>query len=392
MAKVIFHVDLNSFFASAETLYKPELADKPLIVAHDGPRSVVSTANYKAREYGIKSGMAVSMAKRLCKDLVIVEHHFNLYKQYSNHFMDILKRYTPIVQQVSIDEAFCDMSETIKHYQKPLDLAVSLQDSVKQNCGLDCSIGIGPNKFLAKMASDMKKPRGITVLRKKDVPFKLWPLPIEDMMFIGKKTAPLLKEIGINTIGDLANYNDIDKLSLILGSSCESVIARAWGNGSDTFEESEDVQSMSQVTTLTTSLRTYEEVLPVLRSVATSLSNRLYRNDKMGYCIGITIRNDDFKTTNKQIRLDSPIYKSDDLFTNALSIFDTFDNVYPIRLIGIFVSKLDSIHHGNVQLNLFNDYINQPMQTKDLVDQLNKQLNKGGSIQLASTLLKKEKK
>ena len=190
MSRVIFHVDLNSFFASAETLQHPELSDKPMIVAYDSIRSVVSTANYKAREFGIRSGMSVAQAKKLCKELIIQEPHYTLYQQYSYHFIEILKRFSPMVEQVSIDEAFCDMTYVIPRYPKPLDLALAVQESVKTHCGLDCSIGIAPNKFLAKMASDMKKPRGITVLRKKDVPYKMWPLPIEEMQFIGKKRHP----------------------------------------------------------------------------------------------------------------------------------------------------------------------------------------------------------
>lgn len=386
MSRVIFHVDLNSFFASAETLQHPELSDKPMVVAHDSVRSVVSTANYKAREFGIRSGMSVVQAKKLCERLVIQEPHYQLYQQYSYHFIEILNRFSPMVEQVSIDEAFCDMTDVIGQYPKPLDLALALQQSVKTYCGLDCSIGIAPNKFLAKMASDMKKPRGITVLRKKDVPYKMWPLPIEDMQFIGKKTAPLLKKIGINTIGDLANYQDLSTLHQVLGNTMQATINHANGIGDDKLNSESDIQQLSQVYTLQVSLQNDSEVQNTFKMIANSLSKRCIKNDKMGYIVGITVRNDAFKTKTKQEKLDTPIYTSDDLYMHAMRLFETMEPMYPIRLIGIFLNQLVSLHTGTLQLNLFDTSVPSPMQINDLIQSLNSQLTKGGKIELASKL------
>lgn len=387
MARVIFHIDLNSFFASAEILLNPSLKGKPIVVAHDGPRSVVSTASYEARAFGIKSGMPLVTAKKKCKELIVVEHHGSLYRQYSNQFMAVIQRFTPIIEQVSIDEAFADMSETIKQYQRPLDLAVSLQDMVKTTTGLDCSIGIAPNRFLAKMASDMKKPRGITILRKRDVPSRLWPLPISEMQWIGKKSTPKLKALGIHTIGDLANYKNIDDLVAIFGSTVDTVLAHANGNGDDHVGSDETIKSMSQVSTMEVSLQDYSEVKTELRKIANSLSKRLYKADRMGYGIGITIRNDDFSTITRQIQLTHPIYKADELYTMALSIFDKEGDHYPIRLIGIFLNHLVSIHYGNIQLNLFDTTFDTVTTTQNLVKTINSQLKKGGHIDLASTIL-----
>ena len=385
MARIIFHIDLNSFFASAEILLNPQLKGKPIVVAHDGPRSVVSTASYEARAYGIKSGMPLVSAKKKCKDLIVVEHHGALYRQFSNHFMAVIQQFTPIIEPVSIDEAFADMTETIKHYKRPLDLAVSLQDMVKTTTGLDCSIGIAPNRVLAKMASDMKKPRGITILRKRDVPSRLWPLPIGEMQWIGKKSTPKLKALGINTIGELANYPNKEDLVAIFGSTLDTVLAHANGNGDDHVGHDETIKSMSQVSTMEVSLQDYGEVKMELRKIANSLSKRLLKADRMGYGIGITIRNDDFSTITRQIQLTHPIYKADDLYTMALSIFDTQDDHYPIRLIGIFLNHLVSIHHGNIQLNLFDPTITEISHSQDLVKTINIQLKKGGHIGFAST-------
>ena len=391
MSRVIFHVDLNSFFASAETLQHPELSDKPMIVAYDSIRSVVSTANYKAREFGIRSGMSVAQAKKLCKELIIQEPHYTLYQQYSYHFIEILKRFSPMVEQVSIDEAFCDMTYVIPRYPKPLDLALAVQESVKTHCGLDCSIGIAPNKFLAKMASDMKKPRGITVLRKKDVPYKMWPLPIEEMQFIGKKTAPLLRNIGIKTIGDLANYQDLSALQKILGNTMQVTINHANGIGDDQLNGASDIQQLSQVYTLTVSLQNESEVKDSFKTIAQSLAKRCVSNDKMGYIVGITVRSDDFKTKTRQEKLTSPVYTSDDLYMHAMRLFESMESMYPIRLIGIFINQLVSLHTGTLQLSLFDKTIPQPMLINDLVETLNSQLTKGGKIELASKLKRNSK-
>ena len=391
MSRVIFHVDLNSFFASAETLQHPELSDKPMIVAYDSIRNVVSTANYKAREFGIRSGMSVAQAKKLCKELIIQEPHYTLYQQYSYHFIEILKRFSPMVEQVSIDEAFCDMTYVIPRYPKPLDLALAVQESVKTHCGLDCSIGIAPNKFLAKMASDMKKPRGITVLRKKDVPYKMWPLPIEEMQFIGKKTAPLLRSIGIKTIGDLANYQDLSALQKILGNTMQVTINHANGIGDDQLNSASDIQQLSQVYTLTVSLQNESEVKDSFKTIAQSLAKRCVSNDKMGYIVGITVRSDDFKTKTRQEKLTSPVYTSDDLYMHAMRLFESMESMYPIRLIGIFINQLVSLHTGTLQLSLFDKTIPQPMLINDLVETLNSQLTKGGKIELASKLKRNSK-
>ena len=193
MARVYFHVDLNAFFASAEVLLNPSLAGKPMAVAGHTRRSVVSTASYEARKYGVSSGMSIHEAIRLCPDLIIQEGHYHYYEELSSQFIAIVSLYSARVEQASIDECYVDMTETIRMYERPLDLAWELQQRIRRETGLQCSIGIGPNLFLAKMASDMKKPMGITVLRIRDVPSIMWPLPIKDMRGIGKKTLPYME-------------------------------------------------------------------------------------------------------------------------------------------------------------------------------------------------------
>lgn len=156
MSRVYFHIDLNAFFASCEELLDPSLKGKPLVVGGKSRRSVISTANYEARKYGIHSAMPMQQAEKLCKDLVIVNGHYAFYSDMSHQFMQIIHSYTDLVEKASIDECYADMTDVICRYPKPLDVAFEIQRRVLEETGLRCSIGIGPNMFLAKMASDMK--------------------------------------------------------------------------------------------------------------------------------------------------------------------------------------------------------------------------------------------
>ncbi|MCD7807986.1 MAG: DNA polymerase IV [Erysipelotrichaceae bacterium] len=186
--QIIFHIDLNAFFASAEMTQNPHLKGKPLVVAHNSRRSIVSTASYEARAYGIHSAMPLYKAKENCRDLIIVEPHFELYHQLSDSFFKIVESYTNLIEIASIDECYADMSTyIINNHLQPYNLALEIQEKVYQKLNLQCSIGISYNKFLAKMASDMKKPMGITMITNKNYQSKLWPLPISDMYGIGKK-------------------------------------------------------------------------------------------------------------------------------------------------------------------------------------------------------------
>ena len=167
MARVLFHIDLNAFFANAEILRNSSYEDVPLVVGSLSRRGVVSTASYSARALGIHSAMPIAQALQICPHLVIVPVDFEWYEQLSQKFFDYIRKYTPYVEPVSIDECFADVTEVIKKYPRPLDLAWQIQKGLKDEIGLTCSIGVGPNRFLAKMASDMRKPMGITILRSK---------------------------------------------------------------------------------------------------------------------------------------------------------------------------------------------------------------------------------
>ena len=286
---VIYHIDLNAFFATVETLKNPSLIDKPIAVGGHGRKGIVSTANYIARTFGVHSAMPVFEALRLCPELIVIQGDHELYEKLSNQFIAIIKSYTNKVEQASIDECYADMSEIVLKYNKPLDLAVDIQKRVKNELGLTCSIGIAPNKFLAKIASDLKKPNGITVLRRKEVKTKLWPLSIDSMGGIGKKTSPHLKEHGIKTIGDIANPENKEIVERILGNTASTFINYA--NGIDTSEvcNYHEMKSMSQSTTTNEDVLDYNEVKNIFSGLIRTLHERLKEEYLCGNSVSISI-------------------------------------------------------------------------------------------------------
>ena len=389
MGRVIFHIDLNAFFANAEILLDPSLANKPLAVAGSTRRSVVSTASYEARAFGVYSAMSVQEAKKKCKDLIIVNGHYEYYEELSHKFISYIKTYTNEVEQVSIDECYADMSNAIRLFEHPLDLAWKIQKDLQIKYGLKCSIGVAPNKFLAKMASDMKKPLGITVLRLSEVQKKLWPLDIKEMRGIGKKTLPSIKALGINTIGDMAQYEDINQLRMIFGKNTDQIIERAYGKDNDEIVSNYNVKSIGQSTTLLEDISDYQEIKGVFNSLARSLAKRAHYEHLVSKLISITIKYYDFKTIVRSKRLDNYIYKQNDIFETVMDIFDmVYDEDIPIRLLGITLQDVKNIDSLNKQISLFeqNNYLDD---INDVIDEINAKLEHGGKIGLAGKMLNK---
>ncbi len=389
MSRVYFHIDLNAFFASCEELLDPSLKGKPLVVGGKSRRSVISTANYEARKYGIHSAMPMQQAEKLCKDLVIVNGHYAFYSDMSHQFMQIIHSYTDLVEKASIDECYADMTDVICRYPKPLDVAFEIQRRVLEETGLRCSIGIGPNMFLAKMASDMKKPMGITVLRIRDVPEKMWPLPIKEMQGIGKRTVPLMEDLNIHTIKDLATYQDLNALKPVLGKNIESMIKRANGYDDRTLMTDYDSKSMGISETLLEDVTDYDELRGLIRTLCRRLSKRLKEAHKAGYHVSMRICYYDFRNANKSKKLSAPIWTSDDLFVQAMILFDSsYEEEEAVRLIGVSVSDFASEDFLAKQVSLFD--APEEESTSEILHDLNHQLGTQVFVR-ASSLLENDK-
>ncbi|MBQ9327896.1 MAG: DNA polymerase IV [Solobacterium sp.] len=378
MSRVYFHIDLNAFFASCEVLLDPSLQGKPIAVSGTSRRSVISTASYEARAYGVHSAMPIEQGKQLCRDLIIVEPHFNYYREMSEAFMTLIRGYTDRIEQASIDECYADMTEAIMKFEKPLDLAWEIQRRTRTELGLSCSIGVAPNLFLAKMASDMKKPNGITVLRLREVPAKLWPLPIKEMRGVGARTLPYMEDLNIRTIGDLANYKDIDALRSVFGKNTEEMISRANGHDDRPLITEWDAKSMGVSETFLEDISDYDELRGMLRTLSRTLSRRMFESHKAGFLVSIRIRYYDFTNIDRSVRLNEPIWKADDIYVQALSLFHANWEETPVRLLGISVSDFAGDAVLSSQISIFDASIARREETISVLKELNDEL--GGKL------------
>ncbi|PIC75461.1 DNA polymerase IV [Sporosarcina sp. P19] len=340
--RVIMHLDMNSFFASVEQAANPELKGIPLAVAGNPKerRGILVTCSYEARAFGVYTTMNVGEAKRLCPNLTIVPPRHELYRQMSDSVFNILRSYTEWVEPVSIDEAYIDTTD-IGGLTRAYDLAQEIQLRILAELDLPCSIGIAPNKFLAKTASDMKKPMGITILRRREVPKMLWPLPVIDMHGIGKRTEEKLHSAGIKTMGDLATAEKIT-LEALLGKNGLRLKQRA--NGMDTRpvdpESAEERKSIGSSTTLPVDLTELEDCVPIFERLAKKVAARLETKLLAGMTISIQIRYADWQNTTRSRTLQQAIYLEEDLTKVALQLFQQHWNHEPIRLLGITAANV----------------------------------------------------
>ncbi|MFE8695535.1 DNA polymerase IV [Cytobacillus sp. FJAT-53684] len=354
--RVILHVDMNSFYASVEMAYDPTLKGKPLAIAGNPEerRGIIVTCSYEARSFGVKTTMPLWEAKKLCPQLIVRKPNFDRYRAASIGMFEILNQYSTLVEPVSIDEGYVDITESYE-YGSPLEIAETIQKRIMSQLDLPCSIGVAPNKFLAKMASDMKKPMGITVLRKRDVKSVLWPLEVEEMHGVGKKTGEKLRTIDIKVIGDLAQANEI-QLKSILGINGPRLKERANGNDRRPVDPdaASEFKSIGNSTTLPRDVSNQQELLHVLESLARTVTVRLKRKKVLATSVGITIRYKDRKTITRSKKLQNPVQQDGELYTIAKQLFLKHWNGERVRLLGITSMDLVEMNEAVKQLDLFN--------------------------------------
>src|SRR5690625_998198 len=353
--RVIFHIDMNCFYASVEMAHQPELKGKPVAIAGNPEerKGIIVTSSYEARDKGVKTTMPVWQAKKLCPELIIMRPNFERYRQASQQIFNMLRKVTPFVEPVSIDEGYLDITDC-EELGNPLQIAHYIQQMILKELDLPCSIGIGPNKFLAKMASDMKKPLGITVLRKRDLPQQLWPLPIEKMYGVGKKTAKKMHEVNITTIGELANA-DIYMISQLLGINGERLIQRA--NGIDPRQVDpdsvHDFKSIGNSTTLRFDTVDEIRIKKVLSELSERVEERLIRRNLKGKTVQLMIRYNDRHTITRSRKLPKYIQSKDEILPIVLSLLTEHWTKKPVRLLGVTVQDLLEAKYVVEQLDLF---------------------------------------
>ena len=391
MAKIIIHVDLNAFFATAEQIRRPEYAGKPVIVGGLGPRGVVSTCSYEARSYGVRSAMPIGEARMLCPNGIFLPGDYAYYEMLSRSFFGYLKNYSSLVEAASIDEGFVDMTSLLAKEKDPMAKLVSLQQGLLKQIGLKCSIGVGPTKFLAKMASDMKKPMGITVIRRKDIKKMLYPLPIDNFFGIGKKTAAFLRSKGINTIGDFAyeiteNEPDMKKY---FKKRFDYYVESINGYGDDVVNpERPDPKSIGHSQTFMTDTDDYDEIKTVIESLSQEVSEGLIKEKKKCKRLVVNVKDYTFKASSKSLNLIEPVFEADDISKMAKKLFADNYSGKLIRLVGVTAGNLVPFKDRNAQMSLFEESDYEEDKTQVLIDSLNRKANKK-VVMIASEALKK---
>lgn len=354
-ARVILHIDMNSFYASVEQVHDPSLKGKPIAIAGNPKerRGIIVTCSYEARAYGVYTTMLIPEAKKLCPELIIIPPNFERYRAASHAFFSMLKKYSEILEPVSIDEGYLDITELSKT-RYALDVVKEIQSRIYEELSLPCSIGVAPNKFLAKTASDMKKPMGITVLRKRDVPELLWPRDVITMHGIGKKTAEKLNSIGIFTIEQLAKA-DSHLLKTSFGINGERLKQKANGHDQRLVDPESiyDTKSVGNSTTLPYDVIELKEIEDVIYTLSEKVSSRLKAKGLVGTTISIQIKYNDWKNQTNSRTVNNGTDETGKIFAIARELVMEHWKEKPVRLLGVTVGNVIDKTDRTEQLSIF---------------------------------------
>jgi DNA polymerase-4 len=346
---------MNAFFISCEMTRNPSLVGRPAAVAGDPKKrtGIILAANYEARACGIKTAMVLHEALKLCPRMLLTPPDHRFYEEKSREVMKLLQNYSPVMEQNSIDEGWLDMTGCEGLFGKPASAARRIMDDIRETLGLWCSIGIAENKFLAKMASDMKKPLGITELWQEDIPAKLWTLPVGEMYGIGRKTAEKLNHLGIRTIGGVAGLEP-GRAIRIFGKGGMEIYRHAQG-----LDESpvvpramDDMKSIGRSTTLPQDVTDIDKARSILLELADDVGRAARKHGKKGRTLQITLKYSDFEVINRQTGIPAT-HATREIYRVGCALLEHHWNPrHPVRLIGISLSGFAE-ESAPVQLSLF---------------------------------------
>jgi len=359
--RVIFHIDVNSAFLSWSAVKmlqegKEDIRLIPSVVSGDpnDRRSIVTASSIPAKRLGIKTAEPVSMALRRYPRLTIVRGDWDWYGKCSKGFIEICRKYSPVLQQFSIDECFIDM--TLRNWgEDPIDVATRLKDEIKDRLGFTVNVGIGSNKLLAKMASEFEKPDKVHTLWEEEVKEKMWPLSVRDLLWVGRKTEKKLTEYGIHTIGDLAGCS-IGSLTKLVGKKYATQLhENANGKDDSPIEtEEQEAKSISAERTFPNDIGTEKDIDRALFNVACIVAHRLRRSDFKASCVSVFLKYKDFSVAQRQHHISQPTDITAVILNAARKmVSELWDGRSPIRQIGMGVSKLT--HEDVTQMSLFED-------------------------------------
>ncbi|MEK6190122.1 MAG: DNA polymerase IV [Carnobacterium alterfunditum] len=357
----IIHIDMDAFFASVEERENPDLKGKPVIIARHpketGGKGVVATANYEARKFGVHSAMSAQKAFELCPHGNFISGHYELYREVSAEVRAIFERYTDIIEPLSLDEAYLDVTENKKKISSATCIAKLIQRDIWQEVHLTSSAGVSYNKFIAKLASDYHKPAGITVIPPDKALAFLRELPIEKFYGVGKKTVEKMHEAAIYTGEDLYQKNEME---LIQGFKRMgySLYRKVRGIDNSPVQVSRERKSVGRELTYGKNLTTVQEILSELRFIANKVQLSLQKNQKHGKTVVLKVRYSNFETVTKRITLPNYVKDGEEIFFHAQNLWDEIGIMdRGIRLLGITVTNLDPLSYENIVLPLWDKEI-----------------------------------
>lgn len=356
-SRKIIHVDMDAFYASVEVRENPSLKGKPVIIARhpkdNGGRGVVATASYEARKFGVHSAMSAQKAFELCPNGIFVPANFSLYREISSYIRGIFARYTDLIQPLSLDEAYLDVTENKQNKKSATLIAHEIQKQIYEETQLTCSAGVSYNKFLAKLASDFKKPSGITVVPPEDAQEFLFDLPIEDFYGVGKKSVEGMHEWGIYKGKDLYEKSEFELVQRF-GKFGHSLYRKVRGIDNSPVKVERDRKSVGKESTFQEDLKTEEEVTQALRLLANKVYESLKRNQKHGKTVVLKIRYGDFDTQTRRRTFPNYVSHPEELFAIAMGIWEEEGDLSRgVRLLGVTVTTLDPLLYENIPLPLW---------------------------------------
>ena len=352
MLRQILHVDMDAFFVSVEELADPSLKGKAVVVGADPDgRGVVAAASYEARKFGVHSAMPIGRARRLCPHAVFLRGHHAKYREYSEKIYEVFEEFTPVIEMVSIDEAYLDLTGSERLHGGMLSAADRLIRTVKKRTGLNCSVGASTSHLVSKIASDQAKPHGLLYVLPGCEKAFLAPLPVRRMPGIGKVTEPELLSLGIATIGDLQTYGP-ERLKKRFGKYGEWLFTKSMGEDIEAYAYEEEPKSISHETTFPVDTADPEELERTLSYLSQLVARRLREHRLFARTVGLKLRNHRFRTITRDTTLDEPTHLDSVIFEHVLRMFSAaWDGKEKIRLIGVRTSNLES---SIFQRGLFN--------------------------------------
>ena len=349
----ILHVDMDAFFASVELRDRPELKGLPVVVGHSGGRGVVTSATYEARKFGIHAAMSMTEAIRKCPKAIFIEPNHEKYSEVSEKLQEIYLSFTPLVEPLSVDEAFLDVSGSRKLLGTPIEIGKKLREKVFQEENITCSVGIAPTKFIAKLASTRAKPDGLIVVSPKEVIDFLHPLPVGALWGVGGKTEEVLKRLGLFKVADIANL-PLKTLKRAIGEGiAEHLYELSWGKDERSVETNEPEKSVGNEETFSKDLDQAEDILREVLRLSEKVAARLRQAGLMGRTITLKVRFSNFSTITRSKTLLDPTDVAKEIYEVAKTLFEglKLDQVR-VRLVGVRVEKLVEEDQANRQLVL----------------------------------------